>query len=87
MGRNTDTSPAVGFSVPTKATTSSAAKLVSPAKPSPVAAISAHAPSSTWRGANRLPARPTASVSSALPSRVEVAIAPTWNEDRPIPSR
>jgi hypothetical protein len=65
----------------------SAAKPANAAKPRPVAAISAHAPSSTWRGAKRPPDRPTSRVSSALPSKVEVAIAPIWNADMPTSAR
>ena len=49
-GRNTLTSPALGFSVPTKATTSSGQNDEKPAKPRPVAAISSAAPRSSRRG-------------------------------------
>ena len=82
-GRKTLTSPADGFSVPSTATTSSGQNDVSPAKPIPVANMSADAPSSTRRRVRRWPARPSAIVRAAEPRRVPATIAPTSNGVKP----
>ena len=83
VGRKRVTSPADGFTVPTNATTSSGQKEVAPAKPRPVAAISAAAPTRTARRRRRWASSPTARVSAAEPSSVAVTIAPIWNAEKP----
>ena len=86
-GRNTLTSPELGLSVPTKATSSSGQNDEKPAKPMPVAAISKAAPRSNLRERKRWPQPPTATVASAEPSIVAVAITPTSSVPMPSASR
>ncbi len=83
VGKKTLTSPDDGLSVPTTAMTKSGQNAVTPAKPSPVANISAHAPSSSRRRLHRPPHSPTTSVSAAEPSIVPVTIAPTASGVKP----
>jgi hypothetical protein len=86
-GRNTLTSPPLGFSGPRKATTSSGHSDVSVAKPRPVAAIITAAASSRRRSAKRCPQRPTASVAIAEPRSVAVLRSPTSSWPWPSASR
>jgi hypothetical protein len=86
-GRNTLTSPELGLSVPTKATTSKGQNDDRLAKPRPVAAISAAAPRNRRLAANRWPQAPTASVANADPSIVAVLTMPTCKVPMPIASR
>ena len=87
VGRNTLTSPADGFSVPTTAMRSSGTNHVTPANPSPVAAIMIPAARRSVRSACRWARRPKPSVSTAEPTSVPVTIAPTWTGEKPIPVR
>ncbi len=70
-----------------KANTSSGAKALKLAKPTPVAAIRRAANSSSVRGAARWPQAPRASVASADPSRVAVLSTPTAKLSWPNASR
>ena len=86
-GRNTLTSPALGFNVPMNATTSNGQNADSPAKPNPVNAISSPAARSSRPSGRRCPQRPTASVISAEPSRVAELSTPTCQTSKPSASR
>src|SRR5439155_18738291 len=86
-GKKTLTSPELGLSVPTKATTINGQNDEKPANPIPVAAINNAAPLSRLRDAIRYPQAPTASVPIAEPSIVVVAITPTSSVPSPIDNR
>ena len=75
MGRNTLTSPADGFSVPSSATIASIQNVSTAAKPRPVATITTEAPSRTCRRDQRSPMKAITIVATAEPTSVSVAIA------------
>ncbi|SPD46676.1 protein of unknown function [Cupriavidus neocaledonicus] len=85
-GRNTLTSPELGFSVPMNATINSGQSEDKPAKPAPVAAISTPASISRRRCGKRPPMSPTRIVASAEPISVALLISPTANWPKPRPS-
>ena len=87
IGRNTLTSPAEGFSVPTTATMNSGQKEWATANPIPVANISTAAALSKRSGCSPCGTSPTASVKAADPNKVPVTIAPTAIAEKPMPCR
>ena len=83
-GRNTLTSPELGLSVPTKATSASGQNACRPAKPTPVATIVNAAICISREAGNRWPSAPTAIVAAAEPASVSVLSTPI--STTPIPS-
>jgi len=80
-------SPEVGFIVPTKAIIRSGQNAVVTANPAPVAAISRLATRSRRRSDRRLATSPIHSVSTAVPTRVLLTMAPIAKALKPRSSR
>ena len=80
-------SPEVGFIVPTMAMTRSGQKLMTTAKPAPVAAISTAAARSSKRRECQFAIHPTQSVITAVPISVPVTMAPIASAPKPRSTR
>ena len=83
VGKNTLTSPPLGFNVPITAMANRGQNAVTPVKPSPVKNISAAAHSNTRFAPSRRPNSPTPSVSAAEPSSVPVISTPISLGEKP----